>query len=174
MEAFAAGHIPGSLSIALRPAFASWLGWMVPPDRQVVFVLDSGQDRTDLVRQVLGIGYEALAGEVAGGFDAWRDAGRAVAATVLTRTAAAGPILDVRQASEFGTGHVRGATGVELGALSRQVADVPERVTIMCGRGERAMTAASILERSGREATVFEGSPRDWARSSGEPLERAG
>jgi hypothetical protein len=36
------------------------------------------------------------------------------------------------------------------------------------------MTAASLLERGGREVVVFEGSPRDWARSSGEPLERAG
>jgi len=33
MAAYAAGHIPGSLSIALRPAFASWLGWVVSPDR---------------------------------------------------------------------------------------------------------------------------------------------
>jgi hydroxyacylglutathione hydrolase len=173
MEAFAAGHIPGSLSIALRPAFASWLGWLVLPDRPLVFVLDRGQDRSDLVRQALGIGYEALAGEVAGGFDAWRDAGRPVAATALRHTAAAGPVLDVRQASEFASGHVRGAAGVELGSLSRRVADVPERVTVMCGHGERAMTAASLLERGGHEAAVFEGSPRDWARSSGEPLERA-
>jgi hydroxyacylglutathione hydrolase len=173
MEAFAAGHIPGSLSIALRPAFASWLGWMVLPDRPLVFVLDRGQDRADLVRQALGIGYETLAGEVAGGFDAWRDAGRPVAATALTRTASVGPVLDVRQASEYDAGHVRGAAAIELGSLSRHVADVAERVTVMCGHGERAMTAASVLERSGREAAVFEGSPRDWARSSGEPLERA-
>ena len=118
MEAFAAGHIPGSLSIALRPAFASWLGWMVLPDQPLVFVLDREQDRTDLVRQALGIGYEALAGEVAGGFESWRDAGRPVATTALTRTAGAGPVLDVRQASEFGSGHVRGAASVELGSLS--------------------------------------------------------
>ncbi len=111
MEAFAAGHIPGSLSIALRPAFASWLGWMVPPDRQLVFVLDREQDRSDLVRQALGIGYEELAGEVAGGFDAWRDAGRPETATVLTRSAA-GPVLDVRQASEFAVGpRARGRVG---------------------------------------------------------------
>jgi hydroxyacylglutathione hydrolase len=174
MEAFAAGHIPGSLSIALRPAFASWLGWMVLPDRPLVFVLDEGQDRSDLVRQALGIGYEMLAGEVAGGVEAWREAGRPVLATALTHTASAGPVLDVRQASEFHAGHVRGAAAIELGTLSRHVADVPKRVTVMCGHGERAMTAASLLERSGREAAVFEGSPRDWARSSGVPLERAG
>jgi glyoxylase-like metal-dependent hydrolase (beta-lactamase superfamily II) len=174
MEAFAVGHIPGSLSIALRPAFASWLGWMVLPDRPLVFVLNEGQNRSDLVRQALGIGYEMLAGEVAGGVEAWREAGRPVAATALTRTASVGPVLDVRQASEYDAGHVRGAAAIELGTLSLHVADVPERVTVMCGHGERAMTAASLLERSGRDAAVFEGSPRDWARSSGEPLERAG
>lgn len=174
MEAFAAGHIPRSLSIALRPAFASWLGWMVLPDRPLVFVLDEEQDRGDLVRQALGIGYETLAGEVASGFQAWRDSGRPVAATALTRTAAAGPILDVRQVSEFAEGHVDGATAIELGALRGLVAEVPGHVTVMCGHGERAMTAASLLERSGRAATVFEGSPADWARSSGERLVRVG
>ena len=38
----------------------------------------------------------------------------------------------------------------------------------MCGHGERAMTAASLLERGGRQAAVFEGSPADWARTFGE------
>jgi hydroxyacylglutathione hydrolase len=41
---FAAGHIPGALSIALRPAFATWLGWLVTQDRPLLFVL--GKDRT--------------------------------------------------------------------------------------------------------------------------------
>jgi glyoxylase-like metal-dependent hydrolase (beta-lactamase superfamily II) len=174
MTAYGAGHIPGSLSIALRPAFASWLGWMAPLDRPLVFVLGEEQDRSDLVRQALGIGYEELAGEVAGGFDAWRDAGRPVAETPLTRTAAAGPVLDVRQESEFASGHVRGATQIELGSLSLELADVPDHATVMCGHGERAMTAASLLERSGRDVVVFEGSPRDWANVLGEPLERVG
>ena len=175
MEAFAAGQLPGLTldRAAAGVRFVAGLDGALRTD-PLVFVLDRGQDRQDLVRQALGIGYEALAGEVAGGFEAWRNAGRPVMATALTRTAAAGPVLDVRQASEFGTGHVRGAIGVELGSLSRDLADVPERVTIMCGHGERAMTAASLLERSGREVAVFEGGPRDWLRSSGEPLERAG
>ena len=28
---FAVGHIPGSISIPLRPVFATWLGWLVEP-----------------------------------------------------------------------------------------------------------------------------------------------
>ena len=60
IEMYAAGHIPGSLSIALRPVFASWLGWLVTFNRPLVFVLGEDQDRRDLVRQALGIGYEQL------------------------------------------------------------------------------------------------------------------
>ena len=33
---YAAGHIPGSVSIPLRAQFATWLGWLVAPDTPVV------------------------------------------------------------------------------------------------------------------------------------------
>src|SRR5207253_3037261 len=71
IEAFAAGHVAGSLSIELRPAFASWLGWLVTQDRPLIFVLAVDQDRNDPVRQAIGIGYERLEGELAGGIEAW-------------------------------------------------------------------------------------------------------
>jgi hydroxyacylglutathione hydrolase len=32
IDRFASGHIPGAVSIALRPSFATWLGWLVPDD----------------------------------------------------------------------------------------------------------------------------------------------
>ncbi|MEP6800119.1 MAG: rhodanese-like domain-containing protein [Lapillicoccus sp.] len=42
----------------------------------------------------------------------------------------------------------------------------------MCGHGERAMTAASILHRAGRtEVAVLDGGPADWAQAAGRPLE---
>ncbi len=83
VAAFAAGHVPGSLSNTLRPVFASWLGWLVEAGRPVVFVLDEGQDRDDLVRQCLDVGHEHLLGELAGGIDAWTASGRAVATIPL-------------------------------------------------------------------------------------------
>ena len=112
IEAFAAAHIPGALSIALRRSFASWLGWLVAADRPLVFVLDEGQDGGELVQQCLKIGYEKLVGELAGGMAAWRATGRPEARTGLVRDAAelSGPIVDVRQASEYVAGHVPGAT----------------------------------------------------------------
>lgn len=173
VEAFAAGHIPGALSIALRDAFASWLGWLVAADRPLIFVLDDGQDRAELVRQSLKIGFENLAGELAGGMAAWRAAGRPEMRTDLVHEPAAlvGPVLDVRQAAEYADGHVPGAALVELGSLQPHAIDlIGERVTVMCGHGERAATAASLLERAGGTASVFLGSARDWSRAVGRPL----
>ena len=79
VQAFSAGHVPRSLSIPLRPQFASWLGWLVGRERTLVFVVDQDQDRADLVRQSLNIGYEHLVGELAGGIEAWRSRGLPVA-----------------------------------------------------------------------------------------------
>ena len=172
VEAFAAGHIPGALSIALRDSFASWLGWLVDAERPLVFVLDDRQDRTEVVRQALKVGYENLAGELAGGMAAWRAAGRPEARTELVRdpTALRGPVLDVRQRAEYTAGHVPDAALVELGSLRERVGDLArEPVTVMCGHGERAATAASLLERAGGSPAVFVGGTANWSRALGRP-----
>lgn len=56
-------------------------------------------------------------------------------------------MLDVRQRAEFTAGHLPGAVNVELGALPGAADEVgPGPVAVMCGHGERAATAASVLE----------------------------
>lgn len=160
---FAAGHIPGSLSIELRPVFATWLGWLTGADQAVVVVLDDHQDDADLVRQALTVGHDNLAGRLTGGVDAWAVAGRTLATTPLIEPDAIDrPLLDIRQADEYATGHVPGAHHVELGALP--VAEVPGgRVATMCGKTERAMTAASVLERRDHpDVAVLRGGYTAW------------
>jgi hydroxyacylglutathione hydrolase len=173
VEAYGRGHIPGALSIALRDAFASWLGWLVDPARPLVFVLDDDQDRAELVRQCLKIGYENLAGELASGMTAWRESGRPETRTALVSDPATieAPLLDVRQTSEYVAGHIPGANLVELGSLAAQVENVGSQpVTVMCGHGERAATGASLLERAGGNAAVYTGSAREWSRALDRPL----
>jgi 3-mercaptopyruvate sulfurtransferase SseA len=42
----------------------------------------------------------------------------------------------------------------------------------MCGAGDRAMTAASLLARRGHpDLAVAVGGPEDWATAHGQPLE---
>jgi hydroxyacylglutathione hydrolase len=173
---YAAGHIPGALGIPLRDAFATWLGWLVPdPAARLVIVAGPGQDLGEAVWQALKIGYENLAGTLADGMPAWRAAGQPVSVTPLLAPGQVDPaaVIDVRQASEYTGGHLPGARNIELGALTSRAAEITGRpVVTMCGHGERAATAASVLERAGHTSVaILPGGPPDWAQATGRKLE---
>ena len=170
VASYAATHIRGSLSIELRGSFATWLGWLVDDlATPLVFVIDDDQDRDDLVRQCLGIGYEHIAGELSGGVQAWAHAGHELASTPLLDAPADDvTVLDVRQASEWEQGHVPDAVHVELGALGGRVGELPDGpVVAHCMHGQRSMTAASVLERAGRrDIAVFTRGPEEWTTAN--------
>jgi glyoxylase-like metal-dependent hydrolase (beta-lactamase superfamily II)/rhodanese-related sulfurtransferase len=174
--AYADAHIPGSLAIPLRDAFATWLGWLVPSlGTSLVFVRDPDQDPAEIAWQALKIGYDNLAGELAGGMPAWARAALPVAAIPrlnYTQVDSA-HVVDVRQAGEYQGGHLPGALNIELGVLDEFAPAVTGRpVVTMCGHGERATTAASVLERSGQTGVaILLGGPDDWARATSRPLE---
>ncbi|UYQ60428.1 MBL fold metallo-hydrolase [Streptomyces peucetius] len=167
---YAAGHIPGSLSIPLRDQFATWLGWLLPDTAPLAFVTGEDQDPSEIVRQAYKIGYERLAGRLAGGMSAWlADGNRRTTTAFVTADRAAGrPYVDVRQESEFAAGHVPDAVHLELGGLPAAAADAPHGPVVACGHGERAMTAASLLERAGHtDVAVLDGGPADYAAHHG-------
>jgi rhodanese-related sulfurtransferase len=113
-----------------------------------------------------------MEGELAGGMAAWRQAGFEERQTELVLAArASGTIVDIRQAPEFAAGHIPGALHAELGSVDR--ATLPRGpLTVMCGHGERAMSAASVLEATGRtDVSVLLGGPADWSSASGRSLE---
>jgi rhodanese-related sulfurtransferase len=135
-------------------------------------VLDPFQDRAEVVRQAYKIGYEHLAGEMAGGMVAWHAAGLPSRRVRLVPAEQAdGTIIDVRQDAEYAAGHIPGALHVELGSVGAAGIAASGPLTLMCGHGERAMTAASILEAAGhRDLRVMVGGAADWATASGQPL----
>ena len=169
---FGAGHVPGSISNTLRPVFGSWLGWLVPAGTPLVFILSPDQDRSDLVRQCLDVGHENLIGELDGGIDAWAASGRQLAATpVVGIDRLDGTVVDVRQANEFAAGHLPGAHNIELGEVPNAPLTAGDAVTVMCGHGERAMTAASLLAARDLTVRVFDGGPDTWVTATGRALE---
>ena len=172
---FAAGHLTGAVSIPLRGAFATWLGWVVSPDRPIVIVRGLDQDPAEIAWQAAKVGYDNLVGELTVGPEDWVVAGLPLSSTALLQPVdvAGQPVLDVRQTAEFTTGHLPGAAHVELGDLAGRAADLRGRpVVVMCGHGERAMTGASLLERAGATGvTVLAGGPEDWAAAHGVALD---
>jgi hydroxyacylglutathione hydrolase len=171
---FAAGHIPGALSIPLRDQFATWLGWLLPADAPLSFVLAAGQDSAEVAWQAAKIGYERLAGQLAGGMAAWLAGGGPTETTGLVSADRLDgrPVLDVRQEAEYAAGHVPGAVHIELGGLPGREQAAPSGAVVMCAHGERAMTAASLLQGAGRHGlSVLAGGPGDWAAATGRPLQ---
>jgi hydroxyacylglutathione hydrolase len=175
VDHFGAAHIAGAISIPFRSVFASWLGWLAPADRPLIIVRDSDQDPAEIAWQAAKIGYDNIVGELEGGIDAWTSAGHEAPQVGLV-----GPkdldgrrVLDIRQRSEYLNGHLPGAIHVELGDIAEHTDDLPdEPVVVMCGHGERAMGAASLLERAGHhDVVVLEGGPGDWVEVSGGKLE---
>jgi hydroxyacylglutathione hydrolase len=175
VDRFARAHVRGAISIPLRPVFASWLGWLAPPDRPLVIVRDPDQDAAEIAWQSAKIGYDNIIGELGGGMSAWTAAGYETASIPL---ASAGQldgrrVLDIRQDSEYLSGHLPGAVHVELGQVAQRAGDLPDEPTVvMCGHGERAMGAASILEAIGHhDLVVLEGGPQDWVQTTGGRLD---
>jgi hydroxyacylglutathione hydrolase len=161
---FAAAHIPGALSIQLRSHYASWLGWLLEPATPYAVVRNPDQDLDELVWQALKIGFEPPIGEISG----WDGATTSTRLLQPDQIGAAA-VVDVRQENEYFAGHVPGASHVELGDLAASA--LPGPVVTMCGHGERAMTAASVLERTGHPVVgVLDGGPEDWAAATGRAL----
>ena len=177
---FATAHVPGSVSIPLRPVFATWLGWLVPAGKPLLVVRNADQDPAEVLWQARKIGYDQVLGELDGGIAAWTAAGQPTTSIPMLSADDVdieGPdgmrVLDIRQDNEFDSGHVPGAARAELGTLAAHPDEVPTGSTVvMCGHGERAMSAASLLLRTGRrDLVVLDGGPDDLARAIGQPLE---
>ncbi|MGH3737552.1 MAG: MBL fold metallo-hydrolase [Micromonosporaceae bacterium] len=170
---FGAGHVPGSLSNPLRPQFATWLGWLLDLATPLIFVRDPDQDPTEIAMQALKVGFENLLGELDGGIAGWTADRRPVATIdVLDPARAAGSdavVLDVRQTAEYAAGHLPGSVHAELGAVTSDL-DATGPLLTMCGHGERAMTAASLLAASGRTVGVLAGGPAELAAARGQAL----
>ena len=180
-DAFAAGHVPGSLNIELNESFASYVGWLVPFGGPIALVLPEPEVEAleEATTQLLRIGYERVLGYLEGGAEAWAGAGRDLASYPVTTMAAVSAgsepvILDVRQPHEWrDDGAIPGSQRIFVADLPARLAEVPadQPVTVMCRSGARAAIAASILDAAGRDVRlVARGGATDYA---GE-LEHAG
>lgn len=176
---FMAGHIPGAVSNTLRDAFSTWLGWVIPADEELLFVLGD-EPLADVIDACLLVGYERFAGVLEGGMSAWAVSGREVARDTLAdasesrRALAAGALaLDVREPNEFAEGHLPGALNIPLGELQQRVQELPRNRSIVtyCGHGERSATGLSLLRREGfGPLTNLNGGTGAW-KDAGLPLD---
>jgi hydroxyacylglutathione hydrolase len=59
------------VAIPLQAQFPTWLGWLIPAGAPTVIVRSPYQDPADILWPALNIGIDNIAGELAGGIEAW-------------------------------------------------------------------------------------------------------
>ncbi len=160
--AFAAAHLPDSICDELDERFASLVGEVVPFGTRLVLVLPepAGEAAHEAVVQLLRIGYENVAGYLAGGVEAWAAAGRPLRrfrtadVTELAVHLDGKRVLDVRP--DRPEGGIPGTLAVPLAELPRRIGELPRdrEIWVVCGSGRRATIAAGLLDRAGIPVTA--------------------
>jgi hydroxyacylglutathione hydrolase len=155
-QAFAGGHVPGSYNVWLE-GLSSYLGWVVPPGRELLLVLPEEASIEHVTRVLLRIGYDEIGGYLRGGFESWQDAGRPIGRLGTLDTGAVermvgrgeATILDVRKPSEWEDRAFPDALRIFVGELEARISEVPtdRAVVSTCSVGHRGGLAASILAR---------------------------
>jgi hydroxyacylglutathione hydrolase len=161
---FGAAHVPGALSIWLK-GLASFAGWFLPYDGPILLVCEEN-DPEEATRILIRLGYDEIAGYLAGGMLAWHMSGqksssiRTVTVQELCRLLDRNEpawILDVRSFEELEKGgRIPGAWQIHVTLLPERMDEVPrdQRIYIFCGSGMRSMIAASMMRRQGYEDLV--------------------
>jgi hydroxyacylglutathione hydrolase len=158
-DEFAAGHVPGSVNIALSGQFASWAGTVLGLSAHPVLIGGSDEQLEEARLRLARVGIEVLDGYLQGGVAGWQLAGFSVATIsqmtvdeVDARLRSHGvQVLDVRREPEWDSRHIAQATWWPLDnfKVSPPEMDHDAPIAVHCKGGYRSMIASSLLQRAG-------------------------
>jgi glyoxylase-like metal-dependent hydrolase (beta-lactamase superfamily II)/rhodanese-related sulfurtransferase len=163
-RAFAAGHLPGTLSFEYGDNLVANLGWLLPPGVPLTLIGDSPGQVAGAQRDLARIGIDRIAG-TAGPPHEGRGAARRLASYPVSdfgglaaaRRDQPVAVLDVRRRLEWSAGHIEGARHVPLHHLPGRLADLPAGpIWVHCQAGYRASVAASLLHAAGHAVTAID------------------
>jgi hydroxyacylglutathione hydrolase len=159
---FAAGHVPGTLSIPLGKSFLNWSGALVPSDTDFWIITEADSD--DAVERIVDDLSKVGLTRVAGVFRSsdvlhdWKSR-RGELETVVQidpqslqkRTANGVQIIDVRSPEEWRRGHLPGAIHIPLALLPDRIGelDASAPIVMQCQGGGRSSIATSLLQSRG-------------------------
>ena len=159
-EAFGGAHVPGAYHISLAGNFATFAGWVLPPDKDILIVSDDPASIDECATWLRRVGLDRVAGSLAGGMTAWSSAGYELShlpqvglpelnAMVCSGTGIV--LVDTRAPNEFAGGHIDGAINIPAPDLRTRYVELdPERPTVLtCNSGNRSSLGAALLMQRG-------------------------
>jgi rhodanese-related sulfurtransferase len=150
-DAFAGGHLPGTVSVEYSRQFATYVGWLVPWEDDLVLLCDSPEDISSAAHDLAAIGIDATGTHLLQPDAPLTATYRRLGWAAFGQHTGPRVVIDVRHEEEYDAGHVPGAVHVPVHEVERVGPTLPTgEVWVYCSSGYRAGIAASLLHRLGR------------------------
>ncbi len=158
-KAYAAGHVEGSVNVAIRGRLDTWTGIVIPFDARLLLV-GSDDEVSEATFRFRRIGLDKVDGHLKGGVAAWKAAGLPVRTTELwsperlmgaMRDGTEPILVDVRTASEVQDVRIGDYANLPLSDWDRfgHVLDPKAPVLFVCNSAYRSSMAVGLAERQG-------------------------
>jgi len=159
---YASGHLSGTVNVEYGTQFATYVGWLVPWQDDIVLLTDSPTDLEPALRDLAAIGIDGVDTHLLDAGDPLTASYRRAAWADFRAASEPRVVVDVRQRDEYEAGHLPGALHLPVQDVETRGATLPAgELWVHCRSGYRAGIAASLLHRLGRSVVHVDD---DWAR----------
>lgn len=159
-DAFGSQHVPGSYNIDIGGNFATFAGWVLPPDKNILLVTTTYEQALNGVIRLHRVGLDNIIGYLDGGMFGWVISGFKTNRVdqisseefhEMSRVDHKFVLVDVRSPSEYKDSHIEGAINIPAPDLRTRYKELDPKVTtvLQCSTGHRSSLAASILKQHG-------------------------
>ena len=168
---FAKGFISGTINIQGNNAFSTWMGWFVSYEEPFILIAEESK-LEELTRSLMRIGMDNVLGYVDGVQDWVKDGGTLAKGEILSMSdfkeilsTNHTQIVDLRGASEYKAGHIKGTDNLFIGTLEKNLHKIrkDQQVVVHCQSGDRATIGYSLLAKHGfKNVKNFSGGISEW------------
>lgn len=159
-NAFGGQHIPSSLSIDLGGNFPTFAGWVIPPEKEVIMVIDSHENPGEIIKWLNRVGIDNVTAYLTGGMFEWSKAGletnhvNQLSARELHEMMNGDKnfvLIDSRAPGEFAAQNIEGSVNIPSPDLrtKHKKLDKNKTYAVICSTGHRSSLAASIMKKAG-------------------------
>jgi rhodanese-related sulfurtransferase len=160
VDAFGGQHVPGAYHIDFGGNFATFAGWILPPDRDILLVAHSFTQAQEASVWLNRVGLDRAIGYLKEGMFGWAKAGLPMGhvpqlSSEELRQLVVGKekisLIDVRAPREYEENHIKGAVNIPLPDLRTGYKDFKRKIPIVliCSTGHRSSLGTSILKQQG-------------------------
>ena len=162
---FGAAHIPGAYGLSLRGNFATFAGWVLPPDKPLLLVLETPGDASAALKGLHSVGLDNVIGYLDGGMNAYSQSGLktsrldSISVSELKERFDKNELLivDTRLKSEYDAGHVENSIHAPAPDVRKRFSEFMgnKPVAFICNTGNRSLLASSLmLNLSGKKDVI--------------------